>query len=591
MVGAVTGYLAATPSRRRRVLVFAFSVVLVAMVWIAYTPSQKHAPRSDHWCFLIDTMKLRSLPEFISGSYSYNRTRITSPGDTDLFRPVLFALLATEQWLFAGDLWIYQTIGMMLHCAVCLLLLGIFRQLAAFVPARAVDSEGEDPGWRQGAADWLPRALAAFFALNPAIQELVIWTHLHGYLLFLVLLFASLILLFRHVAGPSAGSVRSLSLWGAWLLALVAAFTYEMGQFYAVLAGLFLAAAAYPRAGLARGTFLFAMFAAIMPIYQGINHYDLEVHRGKYVPDNVHESIAEQMFTRATVKHSLHFAVYTGVQPFFPSLLQTSFSGGRLQIAESLWTQPLLKRSGPLAVVSALVLFLTASLAGIGLAAILWRGERLPILALCLLAGLFGVYAAMTVLGRMNLRPGPPMLMSNSYYTYTALALLLPLTFAAWQGVAHGTGTAASTARKTLVAGLVFLSFAGAEQVWQMNKGMAPEPIMKDMARPIHAIQLFVKQHVREPDFTIGIDYDASDDVPTAYHVKVTDAIFHRWLSPKPKYWIAIRDGKAVVLTGPPRVRGSFVEPKPPRKPIGRSRQQVGGLASRPGGGGDDVPD
>ena len=281
MLGAVLRNLTATPGRRRRLVDLAFSVVLVALVWVAYTPSQKHAPRADHWCFLVDTMKFHGLQESIAGCYSYNRTREIAPGDTDLFRPVLFTLLATEQWLFAGDLWVYQTIGMILHCAVCVLLLGLFRQLAAFIPTRSDGDATEDSGWPRSAADWLPHAFVAFFALRPAVQELVIWSHLHGYLLFLALLFASLALLFHHAAGPGTGSLRSGSLWGSWLLALVAAFTYEMGQFYAVLAGLFLAAAAYPRVGFARSASLAALFAGIMAIYQGINHYDLELHRGK----------------------------------------------------------------------------------------------------------------------------------------------------------------------------------------------------------------------------------------------------------------------------------------------------------------------
>ena len=287
----------------------------------------------------------------------------------------------------------------------------------------------------------------------------------------------------------------------------------------------------------------------------------------------------------------MRFGIYTGVQPFCPSLLQTSFTGGRLQTAESLWTGPVLKRCGPLCLVSALVLVLTLSFGAIGLGSLLRRGDRLPILALLLLAGLYGVYGAMTVLGRMNLRPGPPMLTSNSYYTYTALLLLMPLIFGAWLGTARMSGRLATLARKALVGGLAILAFAGAERIWQVNREMAPNPLMKDMTRPIRAVNLFVKEHRDEPDFSIAIDYKSSDKIPIAYGPHVTDTIFHRWIADEPKYWLAIRDGKAILLPGPPQARGSNHATGKRPTHVGQRKPAAGGLVSRPGGEIDHVPE
>jgi hypothetical protein len=588
MVQAVLDQLTALPARQRLLADLAFAGVLIALVWAAYTPSQKHAPRADQWCFIVDTMKFRGVAATVAGSYSYNRTRTLSPGDTDLFRPVLFALLATEQWLVAGDLWVYQTIGIILHVTICFLLLALLRQLATLVPRVEAEAEVEratETGWPRTAGDYVPYALTAFFALNPAVQELVIWAHLHGYLLFLALLFGSLNLLFRALAQPTFGSLWSGNLIGAWVLAFVSAFTYEMGQFYAVFAGLFSAVAAYPRTGLLRSLTLFVLFASILPTYQAINRYDYELHRGQYIPDNAPRAIYDQLFTHATITHSVRFGLYTAIQPFCPSMLETAFSGGRLQIAETLWNETSWRKCGPTALVSALVLVLTMSFTAAGLYGFCWRGQRLPILILLLLAALYAFYAAMTVLGRMNLRPGPAMLTSNCYYTYTAFVLLIPLLFAAWQGILGAGSRVAAVGRSALVGGLVILSFVGAEHIRRVNLEVAQTPLMRDITRPAHAVNLFVKAHYHEPDFSIAIDYESSDTVPKyGYYTRAVDAIFHRWLAEEPKYRIAIREGKCVLLTGRPASqpiaaeRGSTTQAG-----VGRTSRRVGGLAARLG--------
>jgi hypothetical protein len=219
------------------------------------------------------------------------------------------------------------------------------------------------------------------------------------------------------------------------------------------------------------------------------------------------------------------------------------------------------KRSGPMAVVSAGVLVLAAGFALLGSWSLVRRGQRLLILSLLLLAGLYGTYGAMTVLGRMNLRPGPATLASNSYYAYTAFALFVPPLFGAWQGAWRAAIGAVSAARGALLAGLVVLAFHGAEQIWLVNRGIAPAPIMRDTSRPIHAVNLFVKARRVEPDFSFAIDYDSSDYVPKAYGVRVTHAIFHRWISDEPKYWIAVRGGRAVLLPGRPPAQSGAVAP------------------------------
>ena len=123
-------------------------------------------------------------------------------------------------------------------------------------------------GDRSFNADWLAYGIVAFFALNPYIQELVIFHHLHGYSLFLVFLRLFAVLIPCVSQMPVAG-LKSRQLWIAWALAFLSAFTYELGQVYALLAGLFLARGPLRqmRAKASPGS-LFAAFASIPLVYQ-----------------------------------------------------------------------------------------------------------------------------------------------------------------------------------------------------------------------------------------------------------------------------------------------------------------------------------
>jgi hypothetical protein len=103
-----------------------------------------------------------------------------------------------------------------------------------------------------------------------------------------------------------------------------------------------------------------------------------------------------------------------------------------------------------------------------------------------------------------------------------------------------------------LLGGFAILAFCGGDRVWQVNREMTPDPVIRDIYRPIRAVNLFVKKHRMEPDFTFDIDYATSDKIPKTYGVPVTLTIFNRWHSGNPKYWIAIRDGKAWLLPGRP---------------------------------------
>ena len=172
-----------TPGGRERARDLCFLALLCAAVALTFGPSLKHPPRADQWCYLADVRDDHTFRDILRNSYSYNRTRVTGPGDTDLFRPVLFTILAAEKAAFDGRIWPPQAIGIVFHCILCVMLLVLQRRIARIV--RPADRPGDGP-------DWFTYGLVAFFALNPYTQELVIWAHLHGYLVFLLCVFDEL---------------------------------------------------------------------------------------------------------------------------------------------------------------------------------------------------------------------------------------------------------------------------------------------------------------------------------------------------------------------------------------------------------------
>ncbi|AWM36539.1 hypothetical protein GobsT_56490 [Gemmata obscuriglobus] len=516
----------------------AFLAVLFAFVTVAYGPSLRHPPRADQWCYLADTVNDHTFRDTFRHTYSYNRTRLVAPGDTDLFRPVLFALLAAEKAALGGHFDYVQALGVGFHGAICVLLLVVLRQTAGLVRPPESKKEVGTSG-----SDWLMYGTVAFFALNPCVQELVIWGHLHGYLLFLLFLLGSISCVLRYAARGRAGKDVQWPLYGAWVLAALSAFTYELGQVYAVLAGLVLAAEAAPRVGKPQAFGTFAAFAAVLIGYQLANHIDQNVHQGQYQPENLHAAIVKEAATPATLTHSARYGVFTAVQPFFPSLVQTFYGGQRLQVLETVWTGSRLRVLTPTLAVSYATLLAGTVLGAAGL----WRvGQSRARLICALPVALYAVYAAMNVLGRMNMRPHSWILSGNSYYTYFALLFALLAASAAW----HATGAWAVNVRKGLAAGLVALAALGAEQVWQANTMVAREE--REWTRALRAVQKFVDAHEDEPGFSFEIDYPSSDPVPVVHGERITRLVFAEWMSaPQPRYRIAIREGKAVPQPAP----------------------------------------
>src|SRR5262249_29733045 len=153
-------------------------------------------------------------------------------GDTPLFRPMFFVWLSGLKATFGVNFAACQLLGIGLHALVCVLFYLLLQRI--FSRERMVRD------WRSPAT-WLPFALAFFYALNYSLIEQVIWFNIQPYLLFVTLVLAALHLLVQITEKQTRFSVQLGCMVGSWILTLIASFTYELGQFFAMAVGLYLA--------------------------------------------------------------------------------------------------------------------------------------------------------------------------------------------------------------------------------------------------------------------------------------------------------------------------------------------------------------
>lgn len=178
-----------------------FLIVLLNIV--VYFPSLFHVARGDQITYLAE-IATKNIWETTLGNYDYNRTRIFCPGDEILFRPVLFIFMGIEKIFFGYNFAFWQATGIILHLIAlwCLwrLLLSFHQSIFAGL-------------------------LTAFFSISAATYEMVIWHGINGYLICIILI----LIILREL------NHRPLRLGLITFCLLIACFTYEIANLYAVL--------------------------------------------------------------------------------------------------------------------------------------------------------------------------------------------------------------------------------------------------------------------------------------------------------------------------------------------------------------------
>ena len=557
--------IASNPTSRRRLCIRAvLAFGLATVVAIVYWPALRHLPHSDHCNYILDTIDCDNFTDLVGHTYSFARTRIISTGDTQLFRPVLFIWLAALQ-AFLGLRWEWcQALSIGLHIVACVLLLALLEKVFRRVQPRDADVEREN-AWAAARSPftYLPFALTFFFALNYAIVEQVIWYHIQGYLVALILILAAALLLVRVTDGQ--GSSTGL-LVGAWALTLAAAFTYELGQFFAVCASVYLIGTRWAgwrqrlKGGLA--------FLAIVAVYQGVNQVDRRLNSDTYTDDAPLHAVVEKACDVETLRNFTRYLLYTTVQPFLPGRIFVH-SHGKVCLEEMLWTG---LSDSPVYVVGA------TSFEGCSVEPHAWNNQlklrpslivgfvvfafgatltlagavRLPRRSLTLIGLLAGTglaQACLIVVGRLNMRPGPITLVYNSHYTY--FGLLFSLTVAAvgmaqaqavrsppWRRLAHGTAA-------LLVVGLLVLGTGSAFKVHELNVRIAQR--FHSSWRWIRSLRNFVHLHEYEPDFRFAVAWNAQERMPQYCQIPVPYLFYRRYIDcDHPKYVLCYRNRKFV---------------------------------------------
>jgi hypothetical protein len=536
-------------------------LVLFSIVFSTYHHALKHPPRDDHWAFLLDTVHEERFIPLLLQTYTYNRTREIGPGDYLLFRPGLFALLSAGKAFFGTNYAYWQGFGIALHCAVVWVFLRILLWLHQGYP-------GGSPTINRLRLI-LAYLLALFFAVNFAGTEMVIWCHIHGYLLFVLLVLSSLLLLLNELCGSSLPSSRNWRVAGAFVLLLLAAFTYEIGSVYAVCVGAVLALVSAGRHKVRRGLLLFALFGAILPVYRTVDWLDQRSHPDTRADVNV-ATVLDHARWGPTIDHTRRYALFTLCQPFFPSCTEWGFEN-RLNIPEWGATPQAYWRPEPLLVISYVVGLAGAWLVVGQLGRVLAdrRGCSAAIFLL-LPASLILLHLGIIVLGRMNLRPDEMPLARNSYYAYTPFLFLLLGLYYFWVRAPLMPTRATTVALVVLLGGLGVLSWSSARKVSNMTEQI--RLAYRPLRNHINCLRTLIDLHCRDPKFGVSFDPEFFYTLDFIHGVSELEILFCRYLDHEhPTHVICGNGAGCCVLTaeeycalyGGPRYRvlPTFVQP------------------------------
>ncbi len=500
-------------------------LLIVAGVWDAYWPSLRHTTGADHFDYLINVFGQHTTWDIFAHTYSYNRTRVVGPGDTMCFRPLFFLWLAWQQAWHEANLSAWQATGVWLHCGVCYLL---FRILRLATRASGRDSLGK----------FLLAATATlFFALSPSVAVMVVWTHVNAYMVFLIVTLGAVELLLRQALDRDATRRWSVvRLGAAWLLMCAATFTYELGQFVAVLAGLLVLHMGVARGRKDAGLLGLTAFASIALLYQGMNGLDQAAHVGQYTPDLDLPLIVRRALSWDCLEHAGRLAAYSLAQPLFPENLQMD-ALARVEIRELRWSQ---------------LRFDLWTLAGVAVAGV-WFAlcvlrVRRPVknqvrgltAGAVLVTAVLAMYLGIIVCGRMNVRPGPEILQRNSYYAYTPLLLLVVATGLWWSSRELRGGKILGI---VLGVPLLALAFYGGTLTKRMNEIYAEHHPARER---VDEIQRLVETHRHMPGFGLAFD---CDDETRQKGVPFLSALFHRYEdNHRPSHVVVWRRGDLAIL-------------------------------------------
>lgn len=149
---------------------FNLSLIIAAVVFLAYLPSLWHVFRADQLSYMSYMgQRPASFQSLIVKGYDYPRDE---NGDVQLFRPLFYILMDLEYGVFGTDPLGWQLTGIILHILLTVIIFRflwlVFDRTLAFI-------------------------CALYFGVLPTIMEMVVWQHIHLYMLFLIFFYLACI--------------------------------------------------------------------------------------------------------------------------------------------------------------------------------------------------------------------------------------------------------------------------------------------------------------------------------------------------------------------------------------------------------------
>lgn len=501
--------IAACRRRLDRVCLFLVLAVVVAVYW----PSLFHVARGDHMCFLADYAGKTSWIDKTFGAIYYNRTRLFSPGDTLLFRPLFFLILGVQNALFGYGFFWWQLVSLLSHLFV---LWALWRLL------------------RTWGGRWSAILFTAFFGLMFSNVEAVIWHGITPYVMFSGFILCALERLETwRISGGKDRRALYVSL--GWMVA--ASFTYEMGPWYALCFmgyALWAAPAASERPRALIFLFPVSLFVVWDLAHAWLTGTPLGREGGAMTSRMVLWHTAENFFKLLKWFISGGFFLqYGDVRPVSRIMVDRGvLAWGWPWDGAWVWTRLTGLALGGVFLIGAVF-------------SRLWSRERIAQRVLLLSAMLLG-FVGMNVVGRMNMRTDGSGIECSLYYFYNFWVLFSLIIFLAVRGVFSQEG-------RRLWLGW---ALSGVMAVFALSNALTVGKLTSMMAhdhaavrRLVVGLDKLVAERENEPGFSFYVGPDVPGNYLVTWLVKTGDAPGKQYLLAEalyPRYFNA-RDPKYTV--------------------------------------------
>lgn len=489
--------------------------ILCIVIFFIYFPSLFHLPRADHLWYLLDTVKTNDLPSLIKDFYSYNRVRLYSPGDTLAFRPVMFILLGLEKWAF-GTNYIYpQIIGIILHL---ILIWRLFKLLNLINHS------------------FISLVFVAYFSTLSIIMDLVIWSHINAYILFMILILTGVYHLVLYIEGEDRQRHHLIII---AVCLLIACFSYEAGIFYAIL--FFIYTCLVNKQGI-NTHFKWRHLLIFLPVvlYVILDIFDY-LQRNPYLSQLRRQQYDMSLISQINLSNlghiiSLSFKIcYNWVQFGLMPTIFRMYPGPRFGIYPMVYVNNINLKLDMIVNVIAVIVLITYLINNIS-----FRLIRNRIKFITLITLMFVIYLEFIVIGRALERGIENVFGMCTYYSYFAWVYFIIILYSI---IDFNTIKKLHTWHKwILLISVVTLIYLNSSIVYNVNLNYAQS--LKPKRLFINKINSFIKAHRNEPNFSFKIyPHPPEDEIINIQEINIrkdfylSEILFGRYINEgNPKY-------------------------------------------------------